>query len=189
VLELWRDDKRQDFEQFLDEVDRHLHNFVASVATLRDHTRRVWNKHAPAQADMQAEYKRRITETFAESPLASFVQQLRNYTLHRRLPIAQGTLSWQRDEAIVSRVVLVKGELARWEKWPSTARQFLDEGDGDIDLLDVITGYAAKVASFNDWFGRAFVASHLPAFDELTRLENELAAASASTEPPPHSGQ
>lgn len=119
---------------------------------------------------------RRIVE-FRDSPLACFVQQLRNYTLHRRLPIAYGTLSWHQGGQVVSRIGLARDDLAAWEKWTSTARRYLDEAPENIDLLDLVDEYTTRVGAFNDWFGPTFVEGHLAAFDELKLLEAELQAA------------
>jgi hypothetical protein len=86
ALELWTIQNRPAFEAFLGEVDRLLHNYLAAVGSLRDQTRRLWNKYLP---DDEA-YAERVGATFAESRFCLFVQNLRNYTLHSNLPITQG---------------------------------------------------------------------------------------------------
>jgi hypothetical protein len=93
---------------------------------------------------------------------------VRNFTTHSKLPIARGKFTWTRDAGETSTVALNKGTLLEWDGWNAAARTFLDASDEDIDLRDVVREYAALVHSFNEWFGRAFVGGHLPAFDELT---------------------
>jgi len=176
AAELWRDDRRDEFERFLDEVDRMLHNFVAASATFVDHTRRLWKKHPPASAELDAEYQRRIAETFASSPLAAFVKGLRNFTLHRSLPIARGQLSWSQGMSEpVSRIYLERDDLLKGD-WSSRARAYLDSASAEIDLAKVVDEYARLVYEFMDWFGKAWVGSHLAAFDDLKLREQELAA-------------
>ncbi len=171
VLELWREDRRAEFERFLDEVDRLLHNFVAAAATLADHTRNVWKDHQPADASVREEYVSRTKETFV-APLPQFVKGLRNYTLHRRLPIAQGQLSWERGMAApLSRIAIVRDDLLKWRKWTAGAREFLAAAPAEIDIAELVERYTRTVVEFNDWLGEAFVGAHLDAFDELTQLE------------------
>ena len=87
-LELWDMRNRKGFEAFLDEVDRLFHNFLAAATSLRDHTRRLWQKYPPPDPALAAEYQKRVKQTFADSPLANFVQRLRNYSMHQKLPVA-----------------------------------------------------------------------------------------------------
>jgi hypothetical protein len=147
------------------------------VATLRDHTRRVWEKHRPDDPGITAEYARRVGETFADAPAARFVQQLRNYTLHRRLAVARGRLSMTAGGGFQSRVILVRDDLLEWGGWSPPARAYLEAAENHVGLDDVVAEYTTRVTTFNDWFGHAFVAAHLPAFDELTRLERLLGSA------------
>jgi hypothetical protein len=175
VLELWSVQNREGFERFLDEVDRLLHNYVAGAGTLRDHTRRVWQKHAPVIEATREEYERRIALTFADSSAAQLVKGLRNYTFHRRLPVARGRLSWVKDESFDSIVFLERKELLAWDGWSPPARQTLETAPEDVNLAEVVDQYSDAVVEFNTWFGEAFVGGHLEAFDELRDLKQQLA--------------
>ena len=151
-----------------------LHNFVAAAATLADHTRRVWTKHAPATLEVRAEYERRVLERFAEAQLAAFVKGLRNFTDHRQLSVARGQLSLAPGmPEPVSRVYLARSHLLEGD-WKELARSYLDKAPAKIDLAEVIEQYTALVVGFNDWLGVAFVGGHRAAFDELRLLEDEL---------------
>jgi len=55
-----------------------LHNYLASAKTLIDHTR-ILVEELYKNTDFWAEYEARKKETFIDSPLAQFVQNLRNY--------------------------------------------------------------------------------------------------------------
>jgi hypothetical protein len=179
ALELWRVENREGFERFLDEIDRLLHNYVAAAGTLRDHTLRVWKKHAPADEAVLAEYERRKLSTFADSGVAQFVLRLRNYTLHRRLPIARGRLSWTEDQDLNSMIFLERDELLRWDEWSPPARRYLQDASDDVNLAEVVDEYSSAVVEFNTWFGEEYVRGHLRAFDELRSLEQEFAKAYA----------
>lgn len=177
LLELWDTNHRERFDSHLDEIDRLLHNYLAAAASLRDHSRCLWQKHPPQDASLTAEHDRRIKATFADSPVANFVQKLRNFTLHAHLPVIHGTMSWSADEGtLTSATVLSKGALTEWDGWNAQARVFLAQSDDEIDLLEVVGAYTAAVHDFNRWFGRSFVEGHLAAFDELSALQAAYAA-------------
>jgi hypothetical protein len=101
------------------------------------------------------------------------MQGLRNYSTHRQLPLASGQLSWTRGQGEKSAVVLDRDELLKWDKWTSGAKSFLQSQDKSVSVRAVVSEYTAQVARFNDWFARAFVEGHLPAFDEWRLLANE----------------
>jgi hypothetical protein len=172
-LELWDARNREAFEAFLDEVDRLLHNYLASVTSLRDHTRRLWTKLPPADPAVRSEYQARVDATFTDSPLANFVHGLRNFSMHRQLPVVRGQLTWTPDTGETSAVVVSSSALREWDGWNASARAFLEDADEDVDLQAVVAGYSALVQDFHQWFGVAFVGGHLPAFDEWVELRSE----------------
>lgn len=165
--ELWVERNRDCFDAFLDEVDRLFHNFLAAAATLRDHTRNLWDKYPPPDPALTAQYEKRVKEAFADSPLVQFVQRLRNYTSHTKLPLALGRFSWTPEAGEKSTTILPKASLLEWDGWTTTARRFIESHAGDLDLRQILWDYVKCVDEFNQWFGHAFVGGHLPAFDDL----------------------
>src|SRR6266496_4224101 len=67
-------------------LDRLLHNFLASVASLIDHTRNIVRHYQ--STTFAGEYERRVGQ-LADAPLPSFMKDFRNYLLHYRLPLAE----------------------------------------------------------------------------------------------------
>jgi hypothetical protein len=164
-----------EFDEFLAEVYRLLHNFLAAAMTLRDHTRRLRQQYPPADSSFSAEYDSRVRTTFVESPLSVFIEDLRNYTLHRSLPFVQGTLTRHLPtEAMTATAVLRKEPLQTWDRWRAGASSYLQEADGQIDLLEVVDSYSSAVDGFNIWFASVWRSWHAGAFQELHTLENEL---------------
>jgi hypothetical protein len=175
ALELWNADNRDGFERFLDEVDRLLHNYLASVATLRDHTRRLWKKYPPDSADPQGVYDEQRRAAF-DAPVCAFVQNLRNAAAHHRLPVAYGHLSAKVGISFEAYVVVAKASLLEWDGWSASAGEYLTQAPDEIRLADPIGAYTRAVAGFNKWFGRAFAGAHLEALEDVARHERELAA-------------
>jgi hypothetical protein len=174
ALRLWTVNNRPAFETFLDEVDRLLHNYLASVGSLRDQTRSLWRKHLPDDAA----YDERVRATFADSGFCQFVQKLRNYALHNKLPIARGRLDVVPNEEFTSRVILSRPDLLSWSGWPTPAKQYLANlPDDDIDLAGLVAAYTDIVTHFNDWFGETFAERCEHAFRRVRSMETEIAEA------------
>lgn len=168
ALRLWDLKNRAGFDAFLDEVGRLLHNYLAALGSLRDHSRRLWRTHLRDDAA----YDEQVQAMFAGSGLCHFVQNLRNYTLHNQLPVAHGQLNVVPNKEFSSRVRLSRPDLLRWSGWPPLARDYLAGlPDDGIDLADLVAAYTDTVTSFNDWFGAAFAERNLDAFDRLRELE------------------
>lgn len=178
AMQLWAIENREGFERFLDEVDRLLHNYVAAAMSLKDHAGRLRRKLLSEDAadTLASDCQARIDEDFRTSPLAQFVQGLRNFMLHRRLPIATGTLSWTREESFQSRVVLHPSDLLKWRKWTPPAKRYIEAAGDDVAIGDVVTEYTAVVAAFHEWFRNALATRHRSDLEALRQREAEVAA-------------
>jgi hypothetical protein len=70
------------------EINRLVHNFVAGSMSLIDHTRQFVREHYAGSA-LEGAYNNQVKVDFASEPVAKFVQNLRNYMLHKGLPNSQ----------------------------------------------------------------------------------------------------
>jgi hypothetical protein len=175
TLHLWDRDDPERFDEFLNEVDRLLHNFLSAAATLRDHTRNLWQEYPSGDTYFASEYVRRRDEAFKNSTSAQFVQNLRNYLVHRRLPFIEGTITIQLPlELTTARMFLRRDELLAWRRWSPKARAYLRAAEEQIDLESVIAEYATAVHSFTKWFAEAWRAAHSVVLDELVTLQREV---------------
>jgi hypothetical protein len=178
LLQLWDMANREAFDRYLEEVDRMLHNFVAAAMSLRDHSRRLKRKLLPGISTdrLAAEYNERVLETFDAAPVARFVQDLRNFSLHRRLPITNGTLSIDAERSEWdSRIVLIPEDLLKWPKWSAAARAFIEDSEDEIAIHEVLRDYTDRVLAFHTWFRRALLDRHEDALAELQRRSEEVA--------------
>jgi hypothetical protein len=175
LLELWDVTHRERFDAFLDETDRLLHNYLAAASSLADHTMRLWSKYPPRDLAVTEGYNRRVAEAFSRSPLANFIQGLRNLTLHRTLPVIQGTMSFTGGDSpsLTSATVLKKDALLAWDGWKGGAKEYLTQAPDSIDIEHVVAEYTQAVHEFNEWFGKAWVGAHLPAFEAMHKLARE----------------
>src|SRR5437868_7005962 len=110
------------------ELNRHVHNFVSSALTLVEHTRVFMRKHY-AGTELFATYEKQVIATFAKSPVAQFVQGLRNYMLHRGLPnssmfmkFATGPGATDGSGTMETGVQYDTASLLDWKDWKPVAR-------------------------------------------------------------------
>src|SRR2546425_7105962 len=83
-LEIARVGNERKLDAFLIEITRRLHNYLASAMTLVNHTR-VLVTDLYTGTPFEKEYVGEKDRTFKNSPLHHFVQDLRNYNVHRGL--------------------------------------------------------------------------------------------------------
>lgn len=133
------------------EVNRHLHNYVAGAATLVDHVRRVTRDR---EDRVTAEYAK-LKEAALTNPEISFIVQLRNFALHRSLPLLGYTLRVTKDgnQDVVehSEVELSVTDLLEGEKWSSTTRHFIAAHGDRLPLRPVILRHYELVHGLNVW--------------------------------------
>src|SRR4029450_7548725 len=85
-LPIWGDRRR--FEEFLDETERHLHNYTAAAYTRMDYLQRFTSAEWPESSPFREEYQGRVPEKFDAPPPHNFVPDLRNLMLQVRLPVS-----------------------------------------------------------------------------------------------------
>ena len=163
---------------------RLFHNFLASAKSLVDHTR-VFVEDAYAGTQVQASYKQRVANTFSTDPLSKFVQDLRNYMVHKGLPGCQMSIDANnigRDGkgVVETTVSLKKADLMTWDRWHPLSRDYLENAPGQIKLSALAASYGDKVLSFYNWFDSALNEFHAQDLNELKDLQERYALIKAS---------
>lgn len=137
-------------------ANRALHNYLASAMTLVDHTRRLMRNRTGTVA---AEFTRRKADLL-EHPEVPFMQDLRNFTLHRELPFLAHTLSMTNvntpDQEFESEVLLSAIDLLDWDGWTARSVAFLSS-DGDVELRPVVRKHGELVSALNIWLFNALM--------------------------------
>jgi len=152
-----------EYARRLAELSRLLHNFLAAAMSLKDHTNIVIDRVFTEV--LYAPYERQVINTFAEKPVAHFVQELRNYSLHRRL-LLPGTTT----KAGATTLFLSKQKLLKGKKWDGASKKFLEAYEDDVPIRQFTDDYYAIVQSFHQWLDGYFYdkyARHIEAQREL----------------------
>ena len=187
TIKLWALQNREEFDRFLDEADRLLHNVVAAAMSLREHSYRVRDKWLPpAESDeLRAEHNDRVAKVFARSTTAQLVEGIRIIVQHRKLPGLLGSLSYDSaTEVFESSLHLNRDDLLEWDGWSADLRTYL-EGEEDLDLAEIVPEYREAVVGFHGWFESAVEQRNSAALQRLEDERRELSDYGSSLFGPP----
>ena len=181
AVEIWALTNRPKLEEFQIEVTRLVHNFVAASLSLVGHARRFYEKNYQDNKLFE-DYEEEVKKLFAEDPLCQFVQGLRNYCLHKELPDVSSSLTFEEGQDIKHSISLVKKSILDFD-WNLKAKQFLDSAADEIDLLDTVNQYAAKVTDFYNWVFSRLKKIHGEDTKAVEKKQKELREAIAERTP------
>lgn len=133
---------------FLLEFTRLLHNYSASVKTLVDHTRNFKNKIE--DNNFQNTYEEKLTK-LNNNDVVGFMQKLRNYVQHYKLPIIKTNLSIN-GNIFEAKIILDKNELLKWKKWGSNSKKYIGEFDEGIEIIPLCEEYYNLIHEFYIFF-------------------------------------
>lgn len=186
MVHMWNQEHSYRAEYALREAARLLHNYVASAFSLVDSTRRFVEKHY-AGTPLMEEYEARVRRDFAEAPLHRFLQQLRNLTLHQRVPPMRASTRWRRrddgGQDFENGFWLDLEELRGRGDWTGKAREYLDSLGEEAKLDDIIDAYEPVVAGFHQWLQERIRKEHADAIEETLDLERRIMEAKGRAYP------
>jgi hypothetical protein len=149
ALTLMNDDRQAD--GFWPELDQRLHNQLASMGTLIDHSRRLIKYYRPDAPTLAAEYEAHKASVIATDE-AAFLGDLRNYLLHYSLPAVVQTLTMGAGTARHA-IKLSSPRLLEWDNWSPQAHAYLSgfgPRDGPVLGAD-IAAYSNAMRGFYTW--------------------------------------
>lgn len=162
AIELVQNARETDvLERFLDDVVQRLHNYVAGAATLVDHTRRLVARYG--ETDFGIEYQQRRARV-ADAPETALIGGLRNFMLHRALPVLRHSLSFSNvntsQQEVTSETELSVSALLEWDGWNSSARTYLNTGGSSLALRPLIEAHGLLVDDLMSWMLGCFDGLH-----------------------------
>ncbi len=169
---IWHNENRKKRQFFLREFLRFLHNYLASVKSLIDHTRN-FSKHLN-NSQFKREYKKEIKKRKIKEK-GEFLRDLRNYTLHYQLPIAQATLFFKNGNSpMQKKITLDKQDLLRWNGWKSHSKKYIEKHEREIDLKVAISEYHELITEFYKWMYRRVKEIFFEQIKESCNMKNKL---------------
>jgi hypothetical protein len=135
--DLWGRDDTEWVSGLLDELVRRLVNFLSSAKMRVDQSTTMRNEWYKGTV-LEAEWKKEARDRFSGNPVFGFIENLRNFALHYRLPATSTQLTSTVDIAAQTltrarQFVLSKSELRQWKGW-TKGMQYLQATDDDIPI-------------------------------------------------------
>lgn len=138
--------------------------------SLREHTERFQQRGYVRDSDA-ARVEAQISATF-DVPAAQFVQQLRVFMQHHRVPDHAILASWT-EEGGRQAFVLPRDALLEARKWPTGARSCLESAPEQIEVLGLIRTYREAVDAFYLWFENDIRTTHEEILAECDEARRE----------------
>lgn len=170
----WAEENWNTRHEFHCELHRLLHNFMASVMTLVCHSRNLIKEKYEGTL-LQLHWDEQIKIRFAGKPLHTFVQDLRNYTLHCNLPATSLSYLWNG-----SSVRLSSEHLLLWDNWREPSEEYIRSHPTGISLQQVIDAYYSSIHEFYEWFVDELCSFHAQDLEEYRHLREKYEGESLS---------
>ena len=139
----WQDLSRGKLQHAHETLVRQIHNFTASASTLIDHTRIMMRAPEIKRSHRDA-YSEQVAHVLQADDESRFVKDLRNYIIHRAIPITEHTLDLL-PENQRAKVYLALFEMIEWEKWSVASRRYLDSHTPKLHILTFLDLYMTRL--------------------------------------------
>ena len=178
AIDLMAADQENKREQYFDELFRLLHNYLSACSTLVEHSRRLMNHYS--NMDFYQEYDGRKNKV-GQLGVARFLQDLRNYLLHHRIPPLSIGLSimGQADPDFTFEVILDAERLLETHDWKVDAEEYIRARDRVV-LLECVEEINEKTTNLYDWLFAQFKVIHASDIEDIQPLQEEFHALLAS---------
>jgi hypothetical protein len=154
-----------DHRDYVPELGRTWHNWVAAANTFADHMREQF-KEQPA--DLQGEYEQKKREGLDQHDVVAFVARSRNVLLHRG--VFNTGITWrftrttQKFEANCRTDIL----LNRYETWwTAPARRYIESKAPRLNLGATVEEHAEAISPLYEWYQERVYEYHYPSLADF----------------------
>lgn len=169
---IWIQNKQDEMTTVLMEISRLLQNFVASAPALVHHTRKsIRNWYS--EDSIYDDYRSKVEELFSDDPIAGFIEDLRNYTLHYMLPVTIATFKQYPDpetgQQHSSQAIIVNASELLDSGWDwKKGLDFLNNTEEEIVIEAIANHYFEKAEKLYNWIQQSLRKKHS---DEIEWLD------------------
>jgi hypothetical protein len=174
VSHLYQEGHRAEMQAEFREIMRLLHNYVASVKSLVDHTRRIAIKLMGG--DNLVTYQKRIDTEFRNDALTTFLHDLRNYLLHVSHPPVRSTMRFEQNAVRSVGIEFSPQGLLNWDGWHIRSIEFIEGHSDGIPVAKLVADYQRKVHAFYQWLMEHFHNACKSELDEFWTKHHEWAS-------------
>lgn len=151
-----------------------LRNFLVSRMAVRDHTyvlvAKYWESDPAIPREEDSEFMdqyRAKMKALLIKPQFSFLQDLRNYGVHKALyPFTLSTQfagGYMRNDIKLDRDKL----LSTYSKWSAPAKRYIESTDDGVDLLTPLEEWSSACKEFYEWLHGAVTDHHMEDFQAV----------------------
>jgi len=162
-------EKKSDADNIFIEITRVFYNYLSSALSLRDHERSIRNCENEDSAFVRNNDDK-VKKLFIDVPKARFIQDLRNYTVHRSLPITGAEVKVNQEKQ-TQKVFIDAVKIKKWHGWTSVPKKYLKTIDKHIDIEEISDDYFDRATSFYKWFSDEYRILYSCNLSELGKLE------------------
>lgn len=159
-------------QAFLQEVLRLYHNYLASVLSLKEHTRRIVQKYEK-EGYAIPEYTDIVKKYFL-TPETQFIQESRNYMHHYSCIFIGWRLSYDRGKGNELIITYNLEELKKWDGWSLMSKKYIAVQSESPALLPLIERYSGNVNEFYQWFIKKMQENHQDSIIEVNRIREKM---------------
>lgn len=175
--EIWDIKNRPKLGALQKELLRLVHNYLASIYSLVEHTYVFRGKLNNKEFENFCNEKINKLKTDIS---ITFLKDLRVYTQHYKLPFLEASISFKminskKREAISEQnLFLDKEQLLKWDRWSSISKSYLNKQDDKIDIKIVIQEHQKIIKNFYGLFYNKIAKLYEKEIMELSNLEREM---------------
>lgn len=160
--------RSSEYTQVEGQLVRLLHNFLASVKSLVDHTRKITKSGEFSEAHRE-QYRNKVAEIFGDDH-SKFVEDLRNFSVHFG-PIPTNSIF---DLSSSQWMVGISIEdLKEWGKWTSSSRNFMSQFE-NIRLSWLVGVYQDKSLRMTEWLVKSIPEHYRDVLEERDVLQSKV---------------
>jgi hypothetical protein len=166
--------RRAESHKVREEVTRLLHNFLASAKSLIDHM----NTHMTelyTEHPLLIEYETKRAGFLTSTSVHQFVQRLRNYTQHYKLPLTGSLLSYEAPKDLTITYYLNTGELRKWKEWSPKGRKYMESFQDTLPVRKLAEDYFSLVKEFFRWLDKRQLEVNSEKLERLREIERRFA--------------
>lgn len=172
------------------EILRMLHNYLSSVQSLIDHTRRV--KKSLNNDELNISWKNEINRLLSND-CSIFVKQFRNYMQHFRTPSLSSILSFSNPVEVLNildpdlsietirrefkptfRFLLNAEDLLEWDGWYPASKRYIHTFGEHLDMRVIFLEYQTLNHNFKDRFYNKIYLLYESEIKEVDRIRNKI---------------
>ncbi len=162
------------------EFIRKLHNYLASVKTMVDHTRAFISRYVDDKA-FDRKFHSQL-QRLLENPVVTFIQAFYNPVHHSHLPEVVLTITSPEGRGIRHQLTVSVADLLAMYEWPRKARRYIEsakEGYNEdqkyLDIAAAAEQYQEVVTVFYAWFYNSIGVVKGPLIAEFVVRRTEIA--------------